>query len=514
MEKKKYDDKKQKDQSSLSDGIDVLVNQETEQIYSEAARQHVVAYEGIDYAQGKRLERGLEKISRSKVNSQYRDMNIKQQAGFSAEVKEVARNNAEQIVKRKENRLIRTDDLGRVNDPLYDFQVLDGSGNVIKGSGSQMKFVGKNSRECLNKLMSSKFQKYRDHDVAFVIPSDYYDGVNEEIDKDIRRLRMQQRQAENQGNQDLAVHKKEKIDELVKVKKRLKKSKVSNEDALKARMSPRLSTAEDIHDLSMQAGTAYVEHALPMDVAISGTANIIAVCQNKKSVEEAMKDFTLTLGKKEACNYLSGYSQTTIMAFMKNSQSSLVRSLGQTNLPAATVQTLLNSADAFYDLICGRISGAAFMQRVGKNGLTTASTMAYGTVGQLLIPIPVAGMMVGCMIGCVLSSMSYGCMTQALKEARLAKEERIQVEHACQENIEAIQNYRQMLDGLFEQDMFDLKSTYDAAFSEIKKAFQTGNADTFISGVNTITRKNKGHVAFDSVKEFDDFMKSDTSLDF
>lgn len=121
MEKKKYDDKKKKDQSSLSDGIDVLVNQETEQIYSEAARQHVVAYEGIDYAQGKRLERGLEKISRSKVNSQYRDMNIKQQAGFSAEVKEVARNNAEQIVKRKKNRLIRTDDLGRVNDPLYDF---------------------------------------------------------------------------------------------------------------------------------------------------------------------------------------------------------------------------------------------------------------------------------------------------------------------------------------------------------------------------------------------------------
>ena len=30
MEKKKYDDKKKKDQSSLSDGIDVLVNQETE----------------------------------------------------------------------------------------------------------------------------------------------------------------------------------------------------------------------------------------------------------------------------------------------------------------------------------------------------------------------------------------------------------------------------------------------------------------------------------------------------
>ncbi|NLB80780.1 MAG: hypothetical protein GX800_04030 [Clostridiaceae bacterium] len=40
----------------------------------------------------------MEKIASSKVNPDYRDTNVKQQAGFSAEVKTVARENAEKII--------------------------------------------------------------------------------------------------------------------------------------------------------------------------------------------------------------------------------------------------------------------------------------------------------------------------------------------------------------------------------------------------------------------------------
>lgn len=60
--------------------------------------------------------------------------NIKQQAGFAAEDKYTARQNAERIISRSKERYSRTDDLGRVNDPLYDHVLLDGNGIEIPGS--------------------------------------------------------------------------------------------------------------------------------------------------------------------------------------------------------------------------------------------------------------------------------------------------------------------------------------------------------------------------------------------
>lgn len=149
----------------------------------------MVAYEGFDHETGIALKRGFKDISKSKVNPQYREQNLKQQAGFSAEVKETARENADRILKKDGTRKVRTDDIGRVNDPLYR-PCRTGCQRQWQSprSGSQMKFVGKNPKECLNKLMSGKYKKYRDANVTMEVPSDFYDGVCQEIDKNVADL--------------------------------------------------------------------------------------------------------------------------------------------------------------------------------------------------------------------------------------------------------------------------------------------------------------------------------------
>ena len=93
-------------------------NFEAVQRYGNAAKQHYVAYSGIDNEAGKQLSKGLKSISKSRVNPDYQSQNIKQQAGFSAEVKSIARKNAQNIIDGKSNKFIRTDDFGNVNDPL------------------------------------------------------------------------------------------------------------------------------------------------------------------------------------------------------------------------------------------------------------------------------------------------------------------------------------------------------------------------------------------------------------
>ena len=109
---------KKKRKKSIDLAAQAGAAQEVVQRYGSAEKGHLVAYSGKDNETGKRLTRGLKKIAQSKVNPEYQEQNIKQQAGFAAEDKYVARQNAEKIIAGKEERYSRTDDLGRVNDPL------------------------------------------------------------------------------------------------------------------------------------------------------------------------------------------------------------------------------------------------------------------------------------------------------------------------------------------------------------------------------------------------------------
>ena len=139
------------------------------QRYGSSRKEHLVAYSGIDNEAGKVLKRSLDSISRSKVNPENKFQNLHQQAGFSAEVKSTANTNAENIIKGKKTRKVRTDDMGMVNHEYYDHFMVDENGNIIDGSGSQMKFIGASQKDplgigapkrALDKLQDKKSEKY------------------------------------------------------------------------------------------------------------------------------------------------------------------------------------------------------------------------------------------------------------------------------------------------------------------------------------------------------------------
>ncbi len=199
MDEKKEKKIKQKIEDIKNAGV-AGAAYETVQRYGAAAKQHYVAYSGQDNEIGKNFVKGLKQISEEKINPDYEYRNIHQQAGFSAEVKDVARANAEKIINGDSTRKIRTDDLGSVNDPLYDIVTIDAEGNVIDGSGAQMKFLGAsendltgegNAARALEKLQSKKFQKYLDADAKIDVPSDQYDKIIQEANDKIENLSKQ-----------------------------------------------------------------------------------------------------------------------------------------------------------------------------------------------------------------------------------------------------------------------------------------------------------------------------------
>lgn len=487
----------------------VNVEKETINRFGSAVKEHIVAYNGIDNETGKTLNRSLKDISNSKINPKYEQQNYKQQAGFSAENKETARENAERIKEGKHTRTTRTDDINRVNDPLYDHVELDEYGNVIEGSGSQMKFVGKNADECLNKLMSAKYQKYRDNNVAFEVPSDYYDDIQQKIDTKVDKLEQQKRVAQSRGDSRLADKHQKKIDELKKVKKNMKKSHVSNKEAMEARKSPRLSTAKDIHKLSHEAGIEGAKSGALIGGGVAAVTNIVAMINRKKDFDEAVKDITKTTGKSAITGYAATYGSTVFKATMQNSSSSMIRSLSNTGLPGAIVSTAISSVSALGDFFDGKIDGRELLTRVGKNGMATATSMAYGAVGQVLIPIPVAGAIVGSFVGYTLTTMMYSGLMKSMNEAKLAREERIRIEKECEEINKQIRIYRQKMNKYMDSYLADYTMVFNKAFSDIKASMESDDIDLFFEGVNQITRKVGGRVSFNNMEEFDEFMKSD-----
>lgn len=506
------DKAKEKDDLKIKQASNVTSSamQETVQRYGSAVKEHFVAYSGVDNETGKVLTRGLKSIAESKVNPNYEYQNLKQQAGFSAEIKETARENAERIINRDEIRVSRTDDLGRVNDPLYDHVELDAKGNIIAGSGSQMKFVGKSPTDCLDKLMSSKYQKYRDNNVAFEVPSDFYDEIQQEIDNRVKSLKQQQNTAQKNGNFKLAKQQQEKINELTKTKQNMKKSHVSNKEAMEARTSAKVSTFKDIHNVSHRAGIEGAKAGAVIGGGIAVVQNAVAVIRGKKDLESAVIDTAKTTGSSAAIGYISTYGSTALKGYMQNSSTALIRSLSKTNMPVAVVTTAIQSVNSIKQWISGDISGTECLTKIGKNGAATVSSMAYGTAGQILIPIPIVGAVIGSMVGYTLSSMCYGGLVQALNEAKLAKEERIRIEKECEEAITAIRAYRQEMNTLMDSYFTEYNTAFNQAFSDIKSALSIGDVDGFIDGVNQITRKLGGQVEFNTMKEFESRMEDDT----
>lgn len=506
--------KKQRDNDILNAGM-AGASYETIQRYGDAAKQHFVAYSGQDNELGKTLVKGLKQISEEKINSEYKFQNIHQQAGFSAEVKDVARANAENIINGNPTRKIRTDDLGNVNDPLYDTVSMDANGNIIDNSGAQMKFLGMSEKDpngigdakrALEKLQSKKFQKYLDADAKIDVPSDQYDKIILEANDKIRNLSEQLENRRNAGDVEQAKILEEKINKLEKIKTNLRKSSLSSKEAVFARMHPKLSTAYDVAKISHRAGVQTAEFSAVIGGSVSIVKNLVSVCKGELQPEDAVKNVVKDTAKGAAVGYGTGFVGATLKGAMQNSGNKYLRSLSKTNVAGTVVAVAVSATKTLNRYFKGEIDGVECLENLGEQGTGMVSSAMFSVVGQMAIPIPVVGGLIGGMIGYAISSATYGILTESLKEEKLSKEERVQVEKVCNEHIEMICAYRAEVEQIINEYLIDSMSVFRESFSGIKNALAIGDVDWVIENANTITENFGGKAQFSSMGDFNNKM--------
>jgi hypothetical protein len=523
MQDKKVQDEKAKTLENVG-----LAGTTTEvvQRYGSANKEFLVGYGGKDNETGQTLRKSLKTISEYKVNPDYRDNNIHQQAGFSAEVESNSRKNAANIIAGKNTRSTRTDDLnkqdygngktvGGTNDQLMDLVELDANGMPIPGSGTQMKFVGKGGDDTLGKLMSKPFQKYYDNDVPIEVPSDYYDGVREAAAKEAGNVKNQLENLKKnpKANPETVKAKEAQLKKLNDIKdgKSIRKSNVSSKDAEFARLHPKLATAADIGKTSHSAGVEAAKSGLVIAGAMSLVRNMVAVIKGEKEADEAALAVIVDTGSGTALSYATAFAGSAIKGGMQNAKDSGIRALSKTNIAATIVTTALEAGKTLGKYFKDEIDGTECLTELGEKGTGMVASAMFAAIGQAVIPIPVVGGLIGSTVGYALSSACYGQLVGALKDAKLAHENRIKIEAECAEAIAMIRQCRAEIEKIISAYLIEHITIFNTAFDDMKAALAIGDVDGFISGVNEITVQLGKRPKFNTLNEFDALMNDDAS---
>ncbi len=490
---KKDREKKQK-YSNITDSTIVGSTSEESTLYARVNREHFSA-----------LDR-LEEISKRKINPNYINQNINQQAGYSAEIKEQSRVNEHNILAGKRERIVQYDDLSSEqkaqvkklipnyaapskNHEIVDYISVDEKGDVIPGTLTQSKFVGRNGEECFKKLLSKDYKKYFENGAKMKIARNHYGDFQRAANTKIKSLESQIAKQKGLGNFQKAAHLEEKRQYCKTIKAHTRPARVAKGEAIEARLNPNLSTAKDVTRVSHQAGMNVAQTGALIGGGVSAITNIYECIANGKDPKKAIKHTAIAALKGGALSYGSAFASSSLGGLMQSSVNKVIQSLGKGSLPAMFVGVCVANATVLTRYFSGKIDETELLKQLGKANTTLVSSGAMAVAGQVLIPIPVVGALIGGFVGAVLSETCFNALLKAREEAKLARQRRIEIERECLEIIKLLKAYQNQFKEVFEKYFHETTKFFNQSFNELERALYAGDADLVIEINNKIQER-------------------------
>lgn len=234
----------------------------------------------------------------------------------------------------------------------------------------------------------------------------------------------------------------------------------------------------------------------------------------EESLEENREKIIKLIGLAEKMAPLSfDILQLCVVAYLNVNLELGTLELSKTNLPSTIVVTSLEIGKALSRYARGDIDGPECLTELGEKGTGMLAASAGAAVGQVLIPIPVVGGLIGSMAGYAMSSAYYNSLVSVLNEAKIAHEERLRIEAECAASIAAIKEYQLEIELVVNNYLRENIEVFSNAFTEMELAYNTGDVDSFIGGTNSIVWQLGGVPLFETQAEFDKLMKSDIAFE-
>ncbi|MGL2512872.1 hypothetical protein ACOWOD_04820 [Helicobacter pylori] len=502
----KKDRKKKQKYNNITDATIMGSTGEESALHASANREHFSAFDR------------LEEISKRKINPNYTNQNINQQAGYSTEIKEQAHVNDHNILAGKRERIVQYDNLSNEqkaqiknlypnyaapskNHEIVDYVSVDKKGNVIPGTAVQSKFVGKNGEECFKKLLSKDYEKYFKNGAKMKIARNHYGDFQRAVNTRIKSLESRIAKQKGLGDFQKAAHLEEKLQKCKTIKAHTRPASATKREAIEARLNPNLSTAKDVTSVSYQAGMNAAQTGAWIGGGVSLVTNVYECIANGKDPIKAIKHTTIATLKGGVLSYVSAFASSSLGGLMQSSANRIIQSLGKGSLPAMIVGACVANATVLTRYLSGKIDGTELCKQLVKANTTLVSSGAMAVAGQALIPIPVVGALVGGFVGAVLSETFFNAFLKAREEAKLVRQRRIEIERECREIIKLLEIYQNQFKEVFERYFHETTKFFNQSSDELERALYAGDADLAIA-VNNKPREWLGQKAlFDNSKE-------------
>lgn len=490
-----------------------LSTSETVNRHGSAAAEFIKGYRGKDNETGQKFAKGLVDIANHKVNDdpQYAKQNIKQQAGYSAEVATTSRDNAKAIINGSKIRTSRSDDLpefGRNHNVVDRVQILDGK--IIEGSQSQMKFVG-NRDQLFDDIAKENggFARYRG--VKLELPSEQFEGAASFCRDKAQTLREQADKVEQHGKSDVAAKLRRDAENYEQLADNVRDSGLTTEQAIFYREHPEIATARDIARTSHLAGMEGAKYGAIIGGSISLLQNILATAQGKKELGEAAKDLLFDTSKAGVIGYATAFVGSALKGGMQQSGNQTLSTLAKTNAPTLALNICLSLGSSIKRYITGEISEAQLLNEVGEKGAGMLSSSMMAALGQLAIPIPFVGAAIGGMIGYSLSSMFYQSALDAARGVELSREQLTRIRAIESAARDRVAKEQAQLDAFTQREIPQLREETNRLISVVNTV-SSGGPDALAGAINHYATLLGKQLQFQTMIEFDDFMSSDQPL--
>lgn len=425
----------------------------------------------------------------------------------------MSKRNAEAIINGERNRFVRSEDLvgyGKNHNVVDVVELLDNQ----EISTSQMKFVG----DCENLLRKiAKGEGGGKNDLSRYLKVDKLELPTEQVEQakqicreQVNNLKEQANKARQQGNDGLAKKLEKQAENYKQLEGKISDSGLTTEQAIAYRQNPDWETFKDIANVSHRAGVEGAKFGAVIGGSISLVSNIIACHSGKKEFGEAVIDTGTNTLKSAGVGYATAYSGSFVKTYMQQSTNATLRSLSSTALPAMIVSACLSTSKSIHRYARGEIDAEVLAQEIGVSVTGTMSSAMFAAIGQVAIPIPVLGGLIGGMVGYVLTNTFYQSFFDVLKDKKIAREQRILIEMQCNTAKILAEQYRIAIQDIFEQKSIGLDN-------QTKKLFATFNnnnisADEFCKNINEFAKFLGKDLPIKNLQELDRVMLSDDPL--
>lgn len=442
----------------------------------------------------------------SQIARQRKNIATEKAQGWIFEQLEATKFNLDALRKNSSLKASTTDALGEINDTLTDIRIKDrNTGEILKNyqakscskaTGTIQEFfpeqyekvnlVGSSDQfDHINDLVDSRIKKEN-------IYSERYKSIKERLDKGINHDGV-----ESGGTTHQEAVKNTEIEVADKTASTFRSQAIQNE----------------MHQAGMQAGL--------MSASIGGGTTLLSGLWRMHKGESSATKVALDTVYSSASSFAGAYATAAAAKGIPHllakagvgeaALKTLTKSNAHTAIAAGVIQStkhigLYLKGDIEFDQMINEVSGTAII---------TSSSFYYAALGQLAIPVPVLGAMVGSTVGYFIGSILHQSGIISLGEStqvRIARERRERVEQICLESIARMQASRLAMSELIDKHFTEQAAALSIIFSDMDKSMVSWDADGFVNGLSMLNERLGCSLPFEDFKSFKEFMDDDEAV--